>query len=107
MTNPQQHPNGPTDRQLKYLRGLADATGGSFAWPQTSKEASEEIDRLQKSKRTGRADRSRETRELRRDMASGRGDAARVRDAELGGYGSTAHWADDSDEDRDDPEARR
>jgi hypothetical protein len=33
-----------------------------------------------------------------RDMASRRGDGAAVRVEELGGYGSTAHWADDSAE---------
>jgi hypothetical protein len=92
MTNSQPHLNGPTKKQMKFLRHLADATGGSFAWPRTSKEAGEEIDRLKKSKRTGRADRRRETRQVRDDMASGRGDAARVRDEELGGYGSEARW---------------
>jgi hypothetical protein len=36
----------PTPRQLRYLRRLAERTGGTFAWPQTKAEASAEIERL-------------------------------------------------------------
>ena len=39
------------------------------------------------------ADRRRERREVRDDMAAGRGDGARVRETEVEGYGSTARWA--------------
>lgn len=107
MTNPQPHHSKPTNATIDYLRDLAMQKGQSFAWPQTQREASEEIKRLKKVRRTSRADRRRETRQVRGDMASGRGDAARVRDEELGGYGSTAHWADDSAEDDDDRGAGR
>jgi hypothetical protein len=80
---------------MKYLRDLATATGRSFTWPTTQREASEEIEALQKFDRTSRADRRRETRAIRGDMARGRGGAAAVRDDELRGYGSTATWGTD------------
>jgi len=76
---------------MNYLRDLATRTGRSFAWPSTQREASEEIEALQKFDRTSRADRRRETRAIRGDMARGRG-AAAVRDDELSGYGSAASW---------------
>jgi hypothetical protein len=97
MTNSRQHPDAPTTKQLNYVKALAEATGGSFTYPKTSVEASREIDRLKSRTRTSRADRRRETRQAREDMATRPGDAAHVRDEELGGYGSSAHWANDSD----------
>ncbi|MFN8215712.1 MAG: hypothetical protein U0R71_03865 [Solirubrobacterales bacterium] len=93
MTNSQPHHSKPTQPQLALLRELAMETGGSFSWPQTFDEASEEIVRLKKMKRTSRADRRRETREVRRDLAERPGDAAAVRiEDETDGYGSTARW---------------
>ena len=83
----------PTSKQLKYLRSLAQRTGQTFAWPQTIEDASREIERLQGVKKTPMADRRRERREVRDHMAAGRGDSARVREAEVEGYGSTARWA--------------
>jgi hypothetical protein len=92
MTNSQPHHDNPTKPQLKYLRDLATATGGTFSWPQTFEEASKEIVRLEETKRTSRSDRRRETQEVGRDMAVGRGGGARVRDDELAGYGSNCRW---------------
>lgn len=93
MTSSQPHTaRPPTDKQLSYLRDLALGRGQSFVYPATSAEASREIKRLLGAKRTSPADRRRETRAVRDDMATGRGDAARVRPEELGGYGSTATW---------------
>ena len=83
----------PTSKQLNYLRSLAQRTGQTFAWPQTIEDASSEIERLEGVKKTPGADRRRERREVRDDMAAGRGDAARVLDGEVEGYGSTARWA--------------
>ena len=82
----------PTLKQLNYLRSLAQRTGQTFAWPQTIEDASREIERLRGVTKTPVADRRRERREVRDDMAAGRGDAARVRDTEVEGYGSTARW---------------
>ncbi|HVQ59477.1 MAG TPA: hypothetical protein VMS60_11290 [Solirubrobacterales bacterium] len=93
MTNPQPHPtNPPTPEQLSYLRDLALGRGQSFAYPKTSAEASREIKRLRKVKRTSRADRRREAQVIGEDMAERRGDAASIRDNALAGYGSTATW---------------
>ena len=36
----------PTPKQLRYLKRLAERTGGTFAYPQTKAEASREIERL-------------------------------------------------------------
>jgi hypothetical protein len=80
---------------MKYLRDLAAATGRSFTWPRTQREASEEIEALKKFRRSSRADRRRETRAIRADLARGRGGSAAVRDDELSGYGSTASWGTD------------
>ncbi len=82
----------PTPRQLKYLRSLAERTGQTFCWPKTMAEASAEIRRLEAVKKTPVADRRRERREVQDDMATGRGDAARVRTSEVTGYGSSARW---------------
>lgn len=92
MTNSQPHFRKPTEPQIEFLCDLTDATGETFAWPQTFKKASEEIVRLLEVKRTRSADRRRETDQVRHDMATARGDAAAFRDDELGGYGSSAHW---------------
>ena len=82
----------PTGKQLNYLRALAQRTGQTFCWPKTTAEASAEIRRLEGVK-TPVGDRRRERREVQDDMATGRGDAARVREDEVNGYGSSAHWA--------------
>jgi hypothetical protein len=83
----------PTPKQLNYLRSLAQRTGQTFSWPKTIAEASAEIRRLEAVKKTPIADRRRERREIQDDMAARRGGAARVRDSEVEGYGSTARWA--------------
>jgi hypothetical protein len=93
MTSSQPHTaNPPTPKQLSYLRGRARGRGQSFAYPATFGEASREIKRLLRAKRTSPAERRRETRAVRDDMARFRGDGARVRPEELGGYGSSATW---------------
>ena len=93
MTDSRRHPRKPTPKQLRYLRDLALRTEQSFAYPETSAEASREIDRLRGAPRTPVADRRRELREVSREMAERRGDAARMRlDEEAEGYGSSARW---------------
>jgi hypothetical protein len=93
MTNSQPHTsNPPTPRQLSYLRDLALGRGQSFAYPETFEEADREIKRLLGEKRTGAAERRREVRAVRDDMATRRGNAASVRSEELGGYGSNCRW---------------
>jgi hypothetical protein len=67
--------------------------GESFTYPTSAAQASAEIDRLKGRRRTSATERRREARELSREMAECRGDAAAVRPAlETKGYGSSATW---------------
>jgi hypothetical protein len=114
-TVPEQHPKGdamkrtpdstgsakpPTPRQLQYLRSLALQTGTSFTPPRYRDEASDEIDRLLSLTRCSRSDRTRELRDVQRDLAERPQDATRIRRDEVSGYGSSARWATDASEDR-------
>lgn len=92
MNDSAQDSNAPSPRQLGWLKDLAMQTGQSFDWPQTGKQAHEQIERLEALKKTTRADRRRERREVQLDMARKVGGASRVRAAELSGYGSTGRW---------------
>jgi hypothetical protein len=66
--------------------------GISFVPPRTRAEASRLIDELKRRRPEPRADRRREIRAVQDDLATGRGDAARVREDEVTGYGSSATW---------------
>jgi hypothetical protein len=83
----------PTARQFAFLKDLAAQRGQSFAYPATAAEASREIKRLHRLRRTARSDVARERRQIADDMATRRGDDARVRDAEITGYGSNCQWS--------------
>ena len=83
----------PTARQQRYLRSLAMQRGVSFTIPRTRAEASRLIDELRRRPADSVADRRREVRAVQDAMATGRGDAARVREElEVTGYGSSATW---------------
>lgn len=82
----------PRAEQMRELRRLAAARGESFAWPQTCAEAEAELERLRGREASSFAERAIERRAVGREMAA-RGGAARVRDSEIVGYGSSAHWA--------------
>lgn len=88
----------PTSRQLRYLRFLADRSGTTFTPPRTVSDAKRLIEELKDRKRTPRADIARERRQVADDMATRRGDGARVKPEELSGWGSTATWAPDAGE---------
>ncbi len=77
---------------MRELRQLASARGVSFAWPQTSAEADAELERLRGHEPSSFAERAIERRAIGREMAA-RGGATKVRDSEIVGYGSSAHWA--------------
>lgn len=82
----------PSARQLNYLKALAQRTGQTFTWPQTSSQASEEIARLRGTRRSTRTERAIE----RIDDRAGREaaeDAVAVHGFEVVGYGSTASWS--------------
>ena len=82
----------PTPRQQRYLRQLALERGVSFVPPRTCFEASRLIDQLKRRPPEPRSDRRREVRAVQDDLARDRGDAARVREFEISGYGSSATW---------------
>jgi hypothetical protein len=83
--------NPPTAKQLRYLRNLAEARGESFAYPQSTAQASAEIERLKSRRRDTTVERRFERLAVSREIAE-IGDAAKVRDSEIVGYGSSAHW---------------
>ena len=84
--------NAPTSKQLSYLRKLAEQTGTTFTLPRTAAEASRMIKTMRQRQPAAHRDIRREQRALSSDMATRRGDAARVRSKELKGYGSSAGW---------------
>jgi hypothetical protein len=86
-------PSKPTSRQLAYLKSLADRTGQTFTYPKTSRQASAEINRLKHTKPSSRTERYVERKLIADQIATGPIDAARVRDDEIHGYGSSATWA--------------
>ena len=81
----------PTQKQQRYLHSLAQKTGTSFAPPTTKAEASREIERLKKLAQSPRHEREHERRAVSEGLATGTS-AARVREDEVEGYGSTARW---------------
>jgi hypothetical protein len=88
----------PTPPQLRYLRILTEKTGTTFTLPKSFGEAKRLIDEMKGRKPTPRSEMRRERREISRDMATRRGDAAQVRTTEIHGYGSKATWTTDARE---------
>ena len=83
----------PTGRQQRYLRTLAIQRGVSFTVPRTRAEASRQIDELRRRPTDSAADRRRDVRAVQDAMATGRDDAARIREeVEVTGYGASATW---------------
>jgi hypothetical protein len=82
----------PTAKQQRYLRQLAMQRGVTFAIPATRAQPSRAIDQLRRRRPEPISDRRREIRAVQDELATGRGDSARVHDRELTGYGSTATW---------------
>jgi len=91
-THPDHHPaaNGPTAKQLRYLRSLANSRGQTFTYPRTKAQASAEIRRLQALTAQDRRDRAIERERLAN--TSDPRDSARVRTHEITGYGANARW---------------
>jgi hypothetical protein len=82
----------PTSRQLSYLKSLADRTGQTFTYPQSSRQASAEINRLKHGQPSSRTERYVERKLIADQIATGPLDATRVRDDEISGRGSSATW---------------
>jgi hypothetical protein len=88
----------PTRRQLAYLKSLADRTGQTFTYPQTRRQASAEINRLKHAQPSSRTERYVERKLIANHIATGLLDAARVRDDEIHGRGSSATWTHNRDQ---------
>jgi len=84
--------NRPSSRQLSYLKALAERTGQTFTYPQTRRQASDEISRLKHTRPSSHGELEIE-REIADAVAVGERDAARVRDHEIDGYGSNCRWS--------------
>lgn len=89
---PDDYDDRPTRKQLVYLRALALRTGQTFANPRTAGQASREIRRLKNVQSSSRIERAIERKRIADATAAGPDDAARVRDAEIQGFGSSATW---------------
>jgi hypothetical protein len=83
----------PTSRQLAYLKSLADRTGQTFSYPQTSQQASAEINRLKRTQPSSRTERYVERKLIADQIATGPLDAARIHDEEISGHGSNCRWS--------------
>jgi hypothetical protein len=80
--------SGVTDRQLAYLRSLAEQTATTFVTPHTRHDASREIDRLRTLKTTGRVPFRREP-----SIANDPAVYATAADSnEISGFGSSTRW---------------
>jgi hypothetical protein len=86
-------PKKPTAKQLSYLRTLAQRTGQTFTWPNSTQEASAQIRRLKGTPASSRLERQIEHKQIADQIASAPADSTRVRDDEVHGWGSTATWA--------------
>ena len=89
-------PSKPTTRQLSYLRSLANRTGQTFTYPKTRQQASTEINRLKHTGPSSRTEVRIERKLIADQIAAGPVDAARVREHEVSGHGSTATWKERS-----------
>jgi len=89
----------PTSRQLSYLKSLASRTGQTFTYPQTSRQATAEINRLKHARPSTRTERYVERKLIADQIQAGPSDAARVRDHEISGHGSSATWTHNREQD--------
>jgi hypothetical protein len=88
----QNHADRPSARQLAYLRALADRTGQTFAYPQTRRQASLEIQRLERVASDTSIERAIEIKQTRAAVQQ-LADSSAVRPDEISGYGSSATWS--------------
>lgn len=94
----------PTNRQINFLKSLAERTGTSFTYPKTRRQASSEIERLLQLKGSGHTDFPVIVEADERSLVY----ATAVADDEVSGYGSTATWSGTPVDDRPcDTEPRR
>ena len=89
----------PTPRQMTYLRSLANRAGQTFTYPQTRRQASQEINRLKQATPSSRTERYVERKLIADQIQAGPADVARVRENEISGYGSSSTWTQNREQD--------
>lgn len=82
----------PSPRQLSYLKALAERTGQTFRWPESSAEASSEIKRLKSTRPSTELERAIERFGDTQAIEAAQ-DAVEIHEFEVVGYGSTATWS--------------
>lgn len=88
--DPANRPQGPTAKQLRYLRALAHTRGQTFTYPRTMAHASAEIRRLEAAVAENWTEREVERDRLQHVHPPA--DPTAVRDDEISGHGAHAHW---------------
>ncbi|MGH2879635.1 MAG: hypothetical protein ACRDK4_08530 [Solirubrobacteraceae bacterium] len=83
---------GPTVKQQRALRALAQATGTTFATPSTRREASALIATMNRRRRSSRQEIANDRASVSHALRHRPHDATRVRAHETSGYGSSATW---------------
>jgi hypothetical protein len=96
MTPRPQAQKRPSAKQLAYLRSLANRTGQTFVYPRTAAQASAEICQLKTAAPSSRIERAVEQKLMADAIAQGPQDSARVKRAEIAGYGPSATWKERS-----------
>lgn len=86
--SPATRSNGPSPRQLGYLKSLAAQTGTSFTYPKTRGQASREIERLLALKESGYAPLPTPADDRTSDPVY----ATAVQPGEVVGFGAAASW---------------
>lgn len=87
------HSNGPTSRQLQFVRSLAEQTGTSFIPPKTHAQASSEIQRLLALKDAGHVELAIKPSDIEAEPSGSESVyATGVQPGEVVGFGSAASW---------------
>jgi hypothetical protein len=87
-------PQAPSNRQLNYLRLLADRTGQTFTWPHSKAQASQEIQRLRHTRPSTALERGIERLDLQSEQAARQANCDVPVDlSEITGHGSNCTWS--------------
>ncbi len=87
-------PKRPSARQLNYLKALANRTGQTFTYPQTSRDASREIQRLKAVRPSSTIELALERMDLATEQAAREANCdVPFHPGETEGYGSAATWS--------------
>jgi len=95
---PSGNDSSPTPAQLRYLRALAEQTGTTFVNPSTRAQASREIDRLRRLKKTKSPTRTDEDGREQQGHADEQQlvYATALQPDEVSGFGSSCRWSQSS-----------